>query len=198
MAKGTNILASMCPRTAALILGVVTLARMSKLIDLTGKKFGRLTVIGRCESLFGEATWCCKCECGTETIVRGYYLRTGTTQSCGCLHREITVAIYEKVNLTHGHTHTPAHISWEQMKQRCLNPKHHAWKLYGGRGITVCERWRNSFADFLADMGERPEGKSLDRIDSDGNYEPSNCQWTDPKGQCRNRRKRGKKAVTDG
>lgn len=163
---------------------------MGRLIDLSGKHFGRLKVIGRAGSAFGEATWLCDCDCGQQTEARGYYLRTGQTQSCGCLHSEIASGTFTYLNRTHGKDNTPEHVSWEQMKQRCNNPKHHAWEYYGGRGITVCASWQDSFETFLHDMGPRPANTSLDRIDPDGNYEPGNCRWADARTQRHNRSKR--------
>jgi hypothetical protein len=160
---------------------------MPRLVDLTNKRFGRLFVVARDGVKRGEATWRCWCDCGAEAVVKGYSLRNGITQSCGCLHSEVSSAVYKNLNLSHGKTGSPEHNSWRQMKSRCSDPNHHAWKDYGGRGISVCERWK-SFKNFLADMGERPPGTSLDRIDTNGNYEPSNCRWADAKTQGENRR----------
>ena len=165
------------------------------LLDLTGRKFGRLSVIARAGISNGEATWRCSCECGNTAVVRGYYLRNKVTQSCGCLHSEVSSKVYQNLRKTHGMTGTLEHTSWDQMRQRCMNPKHHAWKDYGGRGITVCSEWMNSFESFFRDMGRRPSVKySLDRIDNDGNYEPGNCRWADWATQNRNRRRKGKAA----
>lgn len=165
-------------------------------IDIAGKRFGCLTVVRRVVNETGTgARWLCKCDCGGTAEPLGHSLRGGLTRSCGCLLRKARIA-NGKVNgsrsgaangrasAKHGHarTHTVGssrtYRSWEAMKQRCTNRKHTAWQRYGGRGIKVCDAWLNSFEAFLADMGERPPGMSLDRHpDPDGNYEPSNCRW---------------------
>jgi hypothetical protein len=117
----------------------------------------------------------------------GGNLRSGDVRSCGCLQREIIA----RRNRTHGHSvrgaETPTYRSWKAMHTRCTNPNPSTWAHYGGRGIEICERWR-SFESFLEDMGERPEGTSIDRIDVDGNYEPGNCRWATPTEQRANRR----------
>lgn len=160
---------------------------MPQLLDITGHKFGRLKVLHRAGTSNGEATWACICECGKTKNVRGYYLRNGITESCGCLHREISSRVYSNLNLTHAMTNSREYRTWQSMVQRCCNQKHHAWRNYGGRGITICSRWRESFEAFVGDMGHRPPGMSIDRIDPDGNYEPGNCRWADPVTQRRNR-----------
>jgi hypothetical protein len=128
--------------------------------------------------------WLFICKCGKEVIETPSRVLSGTRKSCGCYASErITQA-----NTTHGNCGTPEYISWQAMKARCYYPKNPDWRNYGGRGIAVCDRWRNSFENFLADMGPRPEGKSIDRFpDKDGNYEPGNCRWATMKEQQNNR-----------
>lgn len=159
---------------------------MKKVIDLTGQRFGRLTVFkfyeinnDRC------ATWECSCDCGAKVIVNGTHLRNGNTRSCGCLQSDISASRL----LVHGMKGTREYNSWRSMMKRCNNPNDKAYNHYGGRGISVCERWRK-FENFYADMGGRPDGYSLDRINNNGNYEPSNCQWSTQKEQANNRRNR--------
>jgi hypothetical protein len=152
-------------------------------LELTGQIFGRYTVIDRATPTRNRVPrWRCRCECGTVRSVVQHGLVSGATRSCGCLARELVGARV----LTHGRTHTPEYESWAQMRHRCSNPNHHAFARYGGRGIRVCARW-DSFEIFLADMGQRPSPKhSLDRVDNDGNYEPSNCRWATRLQQSRN------------
>jgi len=154
---------------------------MPRFIDLTGQRFGRLVVlklIGK--NKWGSYQWLCRCDCGKEKIVRIDSLKSGRTKSCGCLNRE---------RLTkHGHYGDRTYKSWSQMIQRCTNPNNKYFKDYGGRGITVCERWLNSFPNFLEDMGESPKGHQIDRMNNDKGYHKSNCLWVTPKQNSRNRR----------
>ncbi|MFE0766129.1 hypothetical protein [Streptomyces smyrnaeus] len=144
-----------------------------------GTRHGRLVVT--VPRVPGEKHVQCVCDCGTpRTVLFGEW---GKTKSCGCLRREVTAAR----STTHGHSRTSIYGTWADMVARCTRPTHQRWADYGGRGITVCERWRD-FANFLADMGERPAGMELDRIDNDRGYEPGNCRWADGSTQAKNRR----------
>jgi hypothetical protein len=155
------------------------------LIDLTGQVFGRLTVQYRADRE-SPPRWLCLCECGATTTVRGGNLTNGKTRSCGCLHSEVSTAL-GRSTATHGMSRTLTWRKWRGMRARCLSPSDSNYEQYGGRGITICERWQ-SFDAFLEDMGASPPGMSLDRIDTNGNYEPGNCRWATPTTQTRNRR----------
>lgn len=156
-----------------------------KVIDLTGKTFGRLSVVGRCDSDDrGQAMWTCQCACGTTKNIRGRCLRLGRVVSCGCLRMERLKA----GSPTHRMTGTPTWSVWRDMRKRCSNVKAQNFKHYGGRGIKVCDRW-SDFSLFLADMGERPPGSSIERKDVDGDYEPGNCLWIPASDQPKNTRR---------
>lgn len=152
--------------------------------DFTGRTFGRWHVIGLAYSKSPHHYYNCRCECGNERVVQGNSLRSGTTRSCGCLRLEVVKELHVKHRLC-GH---PAYQSWLAMRKRCESSVPKVFASYGGRGISVCERW-NTFPAFWEDMGSTwAPGLSVDRIDNDGNYEPGNCRWATPAEQSRNRR----------
>lgn len=156
-------------------------------MDMVGRKFGRLTVErGAYKNGRGLRLCDCLCECGERRVVQKWALLNGTTRSCGCLHREITSR--GRFHTTHGMHASPLYSMWCSIKARCATPSVKAYPDYGGRGIRVCERWRDSFAAFVSDMGERPEGYEIDRIDNDGHYEPGNCRWVPRIVNARNKR----------
>lgn len=159
--------------------------------DLIGQRFSRLLVLKRDLNIGGKGKqikWICQCDCGNITSSGSYELRKGTTKSCGCFSR---YRDHTQDNIRHGMHKTRTYHSWEQMKQRCQNPKATRYPSYGAVGITVCERWQ-LFDNFFADMGDRPEGKTLDRINPFGNYEPGNCRWATYKEQANNQRRHRK------
>ncbi len=152
--------------------------------DLTGQRFGRWLVLERGGQLWPQTTWRCRCDCGqVKDAVLYANLVSGQSRSCGCLRSE-----KRPTAVRSGMGKSKVHAAWSQMKQRCYNQARREWRRYGGRGITVCDRWRDSFENFRADMGDPPKGHSLDRINNDGNYEPANCRWADVFTQQGNRR----------
>lgn len=159
--------------------------------NLSGSVFGRLTVLklaGHHPKRTGAYYWECRCECGVIKIISSQGLRSKTSQSCGCLHRDRARERARRTFKKHGQSDTACHKIWLAMRNRCRNPKCDAWERYGRRGIKVCERW-NDFARFLADMGARPSPQhTVERRDNSGDYEPSNCYWATPTQQGRNKR----------
>lgn len=156
--------------------------------DRVGETFGRLTVRSRGTNSGGRARWNCECSCGNSVLVRTDSLTRGLTKSCGCLHRELSSVHAKLNNVRHGMSGCREHSIWASMRQRCSNPKDSDYPNYGGRGILVDPRWDN-FEIFYADMGEKPEGLSLDRIDNDGPYSKENCRWATPVQQRHNQRR---------
>lgn len=154
-------------------------------VDLIGKQFYRLTVIEFSFCRKGNSFWLCQCICGNTSIVMARALKTGHTKSCGCLQRETS----KKVNTHHGMEHTNFYTVWCNIKARCLNKNGKDYPYYGARGIKVCDRWLNSFENFMEDMySSYKQGLELDRIDVNGNYEPSNCRWITHKANGQNTR----------
>lgn len=161
--------------------------------SMASRRFNRLIVVSRVSTTDKRnSAWLCRCDCGVETEVLRGNLTSGRTHSCGCLHKEAS----SLRTITHGHTvkrngvfrATRTYNSWSSMIERCCCLQSKKFAAYGARGVQVCDRWRQSFTDFLADMGIRPTGTSLDRIDPFGNYEPTNCRWADGSTQRWNRR----------
>ena len=155
---------------------------MSKLIDLTEQRFGKLRVLSRAENVKGRTAWRCRCKCGTETVKITKYLRNGDTTSCGCAGKHVC-------ETKHGLSYKiPEYTVWKRLRRRCNSPTAKDYERYGGRGIKVCPRW-DSFTNFLADMGRRPSTDySIERKDNNGDYCPDNCVWATDDVQRRNKR----------
>lgn len=143
-------------------------------------EFGRLKVVSFSHKQGVHRCYNCLCECGKTKAIMGASLRDGRTKSCGCFMIENAT--------THGLSRTRTYTSWQSMRDRCYNKSYSRYYDYGGRGIRVCDEWKDSFEKFLEEMGERPKGTSLDRIDNNGDYCKSNCKWSTPKEQAKNRR----------
>ena len=172
-------------------------------LNLIGQRFSRLLVLdGPLHISNGisqkQVAWKCLCDCGTEKILGSYKITSGKTRSCGCLiveHMKEMRTGKPPSTARHFHSHSPTYRSWYAMLQRCTNKNNHRYDCYGGRGITVCDRWR-LFDNFLADMGERPFEMTIDRINVNGNYEVANCRWATSKEQAANKRKPSKLTIS--
>jgi len=156
---------------------------MSRKVDMRGVRSGRLLVVSEVKGR-KRISWLCLCNCGNKVIVSSDNLRHGNTKSCGCLRKEVT----GKLKRTHGLSSLKEYAKWALAIDRCHKENNFQYKDYGGRGIRVCKRWRNSFEAFYKDMGPCPPGLTLERINNDKGYFPRNCKWATWDEQCRNRR----------
>lgn len=157
----------------------------------SGQRYGRLISVEQSGfNKFGQPMWKVRCDCGNDAVVSAPNLRRGKTKSCGCWRSEYARIVGRRTSTKHGMVESREYQSWVAMRTRCYNQNAHAYDRYGGAGIRVCERWLTSFENFFADMGERPEGMTLDRYpNKGGDYEPGNCRWATATQQNNNRRK---------
>ena len=162
--------------------------RRNDWVDISGQRFGRLVVESRTKKCGHDWYWVCRCDCGLAVSALSGNLRSGRQKSCGCLQREQTKTRSTIHGATVNRTWTREYSSWQNAKRRCFDPRRETFPHYGGRGITMCDEWRKSFAAFLRDMGPCPAGHSIDRIDHDGHYEPTNCRWATQVEQSNNTR----------
>jgi hypothetical protein len=166
---------------------------MGSAIDMAGRKYGLLTAIERSPQL--RTHWLFSCECGSKKWINAYHVRVGRIRSCGCYwtteraaqHARLVLVPHSGSNRKHSRSRQRVYAVWKTMRQRCTNPKSRDWRWYGGRGIKVCARW-DEFENFIADMGERPDGLTLERRDVNGHYGPENCYWATWTEQRRNKR----------